>query len=47
VQDANSVNGVQVNGTLIPPETPHRLATADRVQFGDVILTFQEIKKDR
>jgi hypothetical protein len=47
VQDANSVNGVQVNGTLIPPETPQRLAAADRVQFGDVVLTFQEIKKDR
>ena len=44
IQDERSTNGLQINGRLV--REPHPLAPGDRVQLGDVLLTYEEVPDD-
>lgn len=42
IQDVGSTNGISVNGRMLRVKEPHSLVSGDRVQLGDVVLTYEE-----
>ena len=42
IQDIGSTNGVRVNGRVLRVKEPCSLVSGDRVQLGDVVLTYEE-----
>lgn len=44
IQDERSTNGLSINGQMV--REPHPLSPGDRVQLGDVLLTYEEMSED-
>ena len=42
IQDVGSTNGVSVNGRMLRVKEPYSLVSGDRIQLGDVVLTYEE-----
>jgi pSer/pThr/pTyr-binding forkhead associated (FHA) protein len=38
--DLGSTNGTLLNGALVPPRTPQRLRSGDRIKIGEVEIEF-------
>jgi pSer/pThr/pTyr-binding forkhead associated (FHA) protein len=43
IRDLGSTNGTFVNGYALEPNQPYRLSEGDRIEFGQLLLTFRVV----